>query len=644
MCTHCRTWLFLIITASMLWVVACTSSGDAGHDGTEQCIPGRTLDCPCTGEVSGVQVCQDDATFGECQCADGEEPVNATNHAQDAGVDDVDPDVQANSPDPDATTGGDTDDDPDVGPHTDADDPDVGPHTDIEVGPDADTEIALDASDVENTDVETFEPLDEIPAFPGAEGWGATALKDCRALPVVVHQVTNTDDSGPGSLRHILENQINSSNYDVVLFQTGGIIESVSTQTVVRRNCVYIAGQTAPGDGITIRSHPNNGHNGHLIRFNQRQNLVIRFLRLRHGQEGDTSGGGIITTGKGNGRGIIYDHLSASWGGGNTMLQIATSDLSNPDHTLRGSVQNSISAEGFENRAASFRATGGGGDSHWGLRQMSFFRNLTALAGQRHPAVRAGDSRVSTSEGVEVVNNVMFGAKNRFTEGNDHTVLDFVNNYQDAGPHRSYPYNRWSKNSGQPIPPDDPEEAGSLFTQGNVAIDFDGTQWEMWRDHSDGTSLLPDTFLRTTRLDLPPFPIYERTAEEARQWILENAGASLKLDCSGHWVPNRDEVDQRIIDYVTTASPEDTPVDAFGMTVDEIHGQWPIVDPGTPCEDTNGDGIPDGWYERWGYDPADPPPIDTQTESGYLLIEHYLNNSDPDHPAPSLVVAPGIEP
>jgi pectate lyase len=466
-----------------------------------------------------------------------------------------------------------------------------------------------------------------IPAFPGAEGWGAMALNECRSLPLRVHRVSNTNDSGPGSLRDILENQTSNSIYDIVVFLTGGTIAS-QAMINLRRDCVYVAGQTAPGDGIMIRSHPTNGHNGHLLRVLQRSDIAIRFLRFRHGQEGGYRGGGLISTGFGNGRDIIFDHISSSWGGGSSHIQIATSDPDNPDHALQGTIQNSLLGEGFENVGASFRGATrsgnpGDGESYFGLRRMSYHKNLSALIGQRHPAVSSGDARITTSEGTEVVNNVMYAAKNQFTEASDQTVLDFVGNYQDPGPNYRNRRNRWDRATGSlPLNPQNP---GSLYAAGNHMVGFSGSDFDSWVDRYDNSSPLPASFRRSHRLAPPPVPIQEMSASAARDRVLNLAGASMRLTCRGDLVGNRDSVDRRIVEYVRDRGG---PFDAFGMTVHEINGAWPTMRPGQSCSDQDGDGLPDEWEERYFGCPtcADP---NAPTPSGYLTIEHYLNGTNP---------------
>src|SRR5580693_3374152 len=109
----------------------------------------------------------------------------------------------------------------------------------------------------------------EIVAFPGAEGFGAYATGGRGGA---VYEVTNLEDSGPGSLR----DAVAGANRTVV-FRVSGTI-ALNAPLVVREPNITIAGQTAPGDGICLRNYTFS------IRSHD---VVVRYLRSRLG---DTTG------------------------------------------------------------------------------------------------------------------------------------------------------------------------------------------------------------------------------------------------------------------------------------------------------------------------------------------------------------------
>ena len=85
----------------------------------------------------------------------------------------------------------------------------------------------------------------DLPAFPGAEGYGASTAGG-RGGRVIT--VTNLDPSGPGSLREACE----AEGPRIVVFKVAGTIDG---DIRIRNDHITIAGQTAPGDGITIKGN-----------------------------------------------------------------------------------------------------------------------------------------------------------------------------------------------------------------------------------------------------------------------------------------------------------------------------------------------------------------------------------------------------
>ena len=86
-----------------------------------------------------------------------------------------------------------------------------------------------------------------VPAFPGAEGFGAQATGG-RGGTVIA--VTNLNDSGPGSLRAALEDKARRT----VVFRVSGNIPLKSNLTL-RNGDITIAGQTSPGGGVCIQNY-----------------------------------------------------------------------------------------------------------------------------------------------------------------------------------------------------------------------------------------------------------------------------------------------------------------------------------------------------------------------------------------------------
>jgi pectate lyase len=152
-----------------------------------------------------------------------------------------------------------------------------------------------------------FARLVAVPAFPGAEGFGANAVGGRGGT---VYHVTNLNDSGAGSFRDAV-----SVSGRTVVFEVGGIIRI--TSPVVVKSGVTIAGQTAPGDGIALY--------GNRISFSDANNTICRYMRFREGINGDS---GTDAVGVASGNNMIFDHVSASWGRDET-FSITGSPISN---------------------------------------------------------------------------------------------------------------------------------------------------------------------------------------------------------------------------------------------------------------------------------------------------------------------------
>ena len=142
------------------------------------------------------------------------------------------------------------------------------------------------------TSVWTESALAQLPAFPGAVG-GRNGD---------VYHVTNLNDSGSGSLRFGVDNAPGSGR--TIVFDVGGTIDLASRIRIDSPN-VTVAGQTAPGGGITLK--------GYHLDIKNTQDVVVRYLRVRPGDihtapdvyEPDS----ISITGSTD---VVIDHVSVS--------------------------------------------------------------------------------------------------------------------------------------------------------------------------------------------------------------------------------------------------------------------------------------------------------------------------------------------
>ena len=91
-----------------------------------------------------------------------------------------------------------------------------------------------------------------------------------------VYHVTTLEDSGTGSLREA----IRTKKTDVprtIVFDVFGTLQLKKELRVEVVSDLTLAGQIAPGEGITLRDHG--------IRFYKCSDIIVRYLRFRLGDE-----------------------------------------------------------------------------------------------------------------------------------------------------------------------------------------------------------------------------------------------------------------------------------------------------------------------------------------------------------------------
>jgi hypothetical protein len=476
-------------------------------------------------------------------------------------------------------------------------------------------------------------PQATIPAFPGAEGGGRHAFGG-RGGKVFV--VTSLADSGPGTFREACE----AGGPRIVVFNVAGIIR-LKDRIRIRAPYITIDGSSAPGDGVCIA--------GNTVELDT-HDVIMRHMRFRRGEtdvrdRNDSIGGNPI----GN---IMIDHVSASWGLDENMSMYrhmyrppdGGKDLKLP--TVNITIQNSIFSEGLNTYHHAFGSTIGGTNC-------TFMRNLWANNTGRNPSMGMGGD-------FSFVNNVIFNWRHRTTDGGDGTSrVNSIANYFKPGPGTPVDRpigHRILKAESRTKPPAE-KEFGKFYVAGNVIEGNERVTADNWdggvqfADEEDvkGESLddLNRRYLAASRVTepFPMAPLRITTAQEAYEEVLAGAGATL---------PRRDAVDERIVNTVRTGdvgSPVAEP-DLFDKLnkvkyteerVRELVKLVPlgfITDPaqvggypeyrGEPHADADRDGMPDGYEQRHGLDPADAADAAADPDGdGYTNIEAFLYRLEP---------------
>jgi autotransporter-associated beta strand protein len=441
--------------------------------------------------------------------------------------------------------------------------------------------------------------IKKLPAFPGAEGHGkyVTGGRGGRVI-----YVTNLEDNtNPGSLRYA----INQSGPRIILFKVSGTIQ-LRSKLNIKNGDITIAGQTAPGDGITLKDYAVGV---------DADNVIIRFLRFRMGderaQEDDALGGRFH-------KNIIVDHCSMSWS-----TDECVSFYVNENFTL----QWCIISESLRNSVHDKGAHGYGGI--WGGKYASFHHNLLAHHDSRNP--RLGETAGTTyalTDLVDMRNNVIYNWKGNSCYGGEAMNVNIVNCYYKPGPattkeERIVAIDK-NKTVGTPIY----GIWGKFYIDGNVMTGSQRATNDNWtygvynQFHSSNGTVTPEERV-AMRIAEPhnPGEITTHIAEKAYERILEYGGASLV----------KDSVDMRIIHDVSTGTA--TYMDGGNGSKDGIVdtqsavGGWPFLESLEAPVDTDEDGMPDFWENTDNLNPFDPEDAQLKSVDGlYPNIEVYINS------------------
>ena len=365
-------------------------------------------------------------------------------------------------------------------------------------------------------------------AFPTAEGFGAQATGGRGGD---IYHVTTLADGGPGSFREAV-----SKGPRIVVFDVSGYIDLKSAISVASN--ITIAGQTAPGDGVSTRNYE--------VSLSKSHNIIVRYIHLRQGLTPKQEKKYALALDECSD--IILDHVSIEWG---------RWDCIGMNHATNLTVQNCIIGPGVAPQRFGCLCEAD---------NVTFSHNLWISNQSRNPK----------SKGiVQYINNVVYNwgvcGYVGGHSGADHEA-DLVGNYFIKGP-----------SSGKTFAGEF-KATDHIFQSGNyVDLAMDGTL--------NGRPAQPDdfghgdsapTFLTASSLK-PPVPVTVDTAADAYKKVAAGAGCSLQ----------RDAVDTALIADLTSLGKQ-------GKTIEdpkEMGGFGDLKDGPAKINTSGSDIIPDAWKQ-----------------------------------------------
>ncbi len=443
---------------------------------------------------------------------------------------------------------------------------------------------------------QSFNAWAQLKAFPEATGFAAYVTGGRGGD---VHIVTNLNASGVGSLQWA----VSQPGPRIVVFEVSGLIVG---DLHIPHGDLTLAGQTAPGAGITLVGHMYTTYNSDT------GNIIIRHMRIRPpdpDSEWPANQHDAIQFSTANN--IMLDHIDASHGadetidfwGGAAHITIQYSHLSFPIYdTANGWTHN----KGVINH----RPCLDGGSCQPGDRTggyISIIKNVFTHSRNRTPALSVGPA--------EVINNITYNGREGFVHHNiSEGQFNIMGNQYIEGPSASLaPFWFDPENPSPPVPTE-------YWLQDNLVEDpgsYNGTVQNPWDDVAFSNAysfaccgINSSQFNQSAAFDFTVDPGY---------------ASSQMMD--------QNQLETNLLSSIG-AYPHDIVARQSIQELEQRNGSWRnyrpanLMDgltPTTPPLDSDDDGMPNDWENLHGLDPQNGNDHTTIMPSGYTAIEQYIN-------------------
>lgn len=437
----------------------------------------------------------------------------------------------------------------------------------------------------------------DVLAFPGVEGFGAhvTGGRGGRVI-----KVTTLNATGPGSLDEALR----ATGPRIIVFTVSGLING---DFDITEPDVTIAGQTAPGAGITIVGRlwaPFAESDG----SSRVRNLIIRHLRVRHICRPGMSESQCDTMRLSSQSRFVLDHMSLSWGVDETLdLWGGSHDWTIQDTTFEHPCLNSA---GSANHAYGVLNRRGG--------RGSILRTGMLTVRDRNPAFADGP--------FDVINMLVYNHQTGLTHHNPATgAFNVIGNYYLKGSSGGIGKPFWIGGS-QTSATDPLYWFADNYLDDSATAPFGQFDDPWTASHGllgeAGMGNVPVTNRASARHDYSGYPEWVPptilSPVAAKDHVLDTAGAFPRD------VVTRDAIAEARNRTGQFGCAIRQQLDAQG-NASGAHPLMAGLTPTTPPLDADDDGMADAWETAHGLDPADGNDHATVLANGYTAIESYIN-------------------
>jgi pectate lyase len=446
----------------------------------------------------------------------------------------------------------------------------------------------------------------DLPAFPGAEGFGALTAGG-RGGKVV--KVTTLADNGPGSFRSAMM----TPGPRTIIFDVAGTIE-LKTPIIMsgsEYSFLTIAGQSAPGDGVQIKGYD-------VIIGEGVRDVIIRYMRFRPGftKAEEYSKFSLMLYGEtdkpsGN---IIIDHCTFSWAPDDTGMWDAVNNVTWQWNIFGEAMYHDYAVPNAKpiSRGMIIGAEDGRGKHQYNV---SIHKNYYVSNDQRNPYFSANGP-------YEFINNLVYNWGSFGTQlstRSEGMKINLIGNVYRPGP--------------------------AIRTDGRYAIAFDSgnnpDRYVYVRDNigpyrtttSQAEWNIMGTGIVTNSQDYWRVPAPLRLQRDT-PWpnprirtsiISSNTVANTLLDQVGATRPVRDRHDAKLVDDYRNFTG------SIRNASSQADSDWPTLRGGTVAVDTDNDGMPSAWERQYGFNVGDA--VDGSLDNdgdGYTNLEEYLNLTSPN--------------